>query len=194
MWVNRLVLIGLAMSAAAITASAPDGGTSNTPRWDDVVSADSVFRDEADVALTEWALGRFEQTGLDLSDVSITFHDEKAPCQGQNGYFHPGDPHRIDICGFNWDRFLVTPRKVILHEMGHVWAHENLDQKARQDFLEMRGLEVWNEPGAAWAEQGQEHAAEIIAWALMDEEISMMSIGSPDPALLVEAYELLTSS
>jgi hypothetical protein len=78
--------------------------------------------------------------------------------------------------------------------MGHVWAHENLDQKARQDFLEMRGLEVWNEPGAAWAEQGQEHAAEIIAWALMDEEISMMSIGSPDPALLVEAYELLTSS
>jgi hypothetical protein len=175
-------LVGLFSDAAAPTAS------------DEVVSDGSRFRDDSDVALTEWALGQFEQAGLELPKVSIAFHDEKAPCQGQNGYFHPGDPHRIDICGFNWDRFLVTPKKVILHELGHAWAHDNLDEMTRRRFLDQRGLDLWQSDDAPWGEQGQEHAAEIMAWGLIDEDISMTSIGGSDPVQLAEAYELLTSS
>jgi hypothetical protein len=58
----------------------------------------------------------------------------------------------------------------------------------------MRDLEVWQDRQVPWAEQGQEHAAEILAWGLMDEEISMTSIGESDPAQLVVAYQILTSS
>jgi hypothetical protein len=177
----------------AISASPAEGGSPSSDRHE-VVSPDSTFRDAADIALTEWALGRFEEAGLHLPQISLAFHDEEASCQGHNGYFHPGEPHRIDICGFNWDRFLVTPRKVILHELGHAWAHANLDARTRQEFVEMRGLETWHDQSSPWAEQGQEHAAEILAWGLMDEEISMASIGENDSSKLIEAYELLTSS
>jgi hypothetical protein len=194
MSVTRLVLLGLTLSAAVLSVSAAGGERSSSSAWEAVVSTDSAFRDEADIALTEWALGRFVGAGLDLPRISLAFHDEKEPCQGQNGYFHPGDPYRIDICGFNWDRFLMTPRKVILHEMGHVWAHENLDAGTRQEFIEMRDLEIWEDRSAPWAEQGQEHAAEILAWALMDEEISTNSIGGSRLEELAAAYSFLISS
>jgi hypothetical protein len=184
-------LLGLAISVAGFVGLFSDAPASSA--WVEVVSNDSRFRDDSDRALTVWALDRFEQAGLDLPAVSLAFHDEKGTCQGQNGYFHAGDPHRIDICGFNWDRFLVTPRKVILHELAHVWVHENLEDAARLEFLHLRGLEVWQDGNTAWADQGQEHAAEIIAWALMDEEISMTSIGETDSSRLVEAFDLLTS-
>ena len=184
------ILLGLAISIAGFVGVFGDAASSAR---DEVVARDSRFRDDSDLALTEWALGRFEQAGLVLPEVSLAFHDEKVTCQGQNGYFHPGSPYRIDICGFNWDRFLVTPRKVILHELAHVWVHENLDEDARNDFLDLRGLEVWQDGKASWADQGQEHAAEIIAWGLMDEEISMTSIGEHESSNLAAAFEFLTS-
>jgi hypothetical protein len=185
---------GAALVAAVVPWSGGVGTGESATNPDQIVAAGSVFRDEPDLALTEWALTRFDQAGLRLPPVILRFHDGKTPCQGQNGYFRPDSPHRVDICGFNWDRFLVTPRKVILHELGHVWAHENLDAETRQDFIDMRDLEVWQDRQVPWAEQGQEHAAEILAWGLMDEEISMTSIGESDPAQLVVAYQILTSS
>jgi hypothetical protein len=184
------ILLALAISITGFVGVFGDAAWSAP---DEVVSHDSRFRDDSDLALTEWALDRFGQAGLALPEVSLVFHDEKETCQGQNGYFHPGSPYRIDICGFNWDRFLVTPRKVILHELAHVWVHENLDEHARNEFLDLRGLEVWQNGKAPWAEQGQEHAAEIIAWRLMDEEISMTSIGEHESSNLAEAFEFLTS-
>jgi hypothetical protein len=72
-------------------------------------------------------------------------------------------------------------------------VHENLDEHARNEFLDLRGLEVWQNGKAPWADQGQEHAAEIIAWGLMDEEISMTSIGEPESSDLAAAFEFLTS-
>lgn len=184
------VLLGLAISIVGFVGLFSDSAVSAR---DEVLAHNSRFRDDADLALTEWAFGRFEQAGLVLPAVSLVFHDEKETCHGQNGYFHPGSPDRIDICGFNWDRFLVTPRKVILHELAHVWVHENLDEDSRNEFLDLRGLQVWQDGKASWADQGQEHAAEIIAWGLMDEEISMTSIGEADPSQLAEAFDFLTS-
>jgi hypothetical protein len=186
------VLLGLIISIAGFIG--PLGDDQATSADDVAASPDAIFRDEADVSLAQWALYRFDQAGLVLPAVLMAFHDEETSCHGHNGYFHPGSPHRIDICGFNWDRFLVTPRKVILHELAHVWVHENLDQDARQQFLDLRGLEVWQDSHAQWAEQGQEHAAEIMAWGLMDEEISMTSIGETDKSQLAEVFEFLTTA
>jgi hypothetical protein len=193
MKVARVLLAVWAVSTA-ILLEPMTGPASPSTSWEDVVASGSVFRDESDVALTEWALGRFEQAGLESPEAVLAFHDEKTACEGHTGYFHPGSPHQIDICGFNWDRFLVTPRKVILHELGHAWAHDNLDEMTRREFLALRGLDLWQSGEAPWGEQGQEHAAEIMAWGLIDEDISMTSIGGSDPKQLAEAYELLTSS
>ncbi len=194
MSVTRILVPGLVMTVVAVLGPLAGGGGSSSSNWDAVVSSDSDFRDDSDITLTEWALGRFDRAGLSVPPISIGFHDEKAVCHGQNGYFRSGETHRVDICGFNWDRFLVTPRKVILHELAHAWVHENLSEMARQEFLDLRGLEVWRDEEAPWGEQGMEHAAEIVAWGLMDEEISMTSIGETDQSSLAHAYQLLTRS
>lgn len=188
----RLVVLGVVMSVVTVLGFSHGDSTSSSDGWSQVVSADSSFRAESDVALTAWALGRFEEAGLTLPEVTLHFHDEKTQCRGHQGYFEPGRPHRIDVCGFNWNRFLVTPRKVMVHELAHAWVHDNLDPRAREQFLELRSLEAWRATDATWAEQGMEHAAEIMAWGLMDEEISMTSVGESDPSDLAEAYGLLT--
>jgi hypothetical protein len=156
-------------------------------------SASIASRDEADEALAEWAIGRFEQAGLVLPGLTIAFHDEKAECEGRYGYFRASAPAHVDICGFNGNRFLVTPKRTILHELAHAWAHENLSEDSIQAFLRFRALDTWNDPSTPWEEKGFEHAAEIMAWALLDEDAGLHSIPDTNPAVLAAAYELLTS-
>ena len=143
----------------------------------EVGAADSVndftFRTPADAALTEWAFARFEQAGLDLPPVAIAFHDGKEPCHGNLGFHRSGTPARIDICGFNWDRFVTAAKKTILHELGHAWTDHTLTEEARQRFLSIRGLTSWADGPTPWESRGSEHAAEIIAWALMDQATFM---------------------
>ena len=150
------------------------------------------FRDEADVALARWAFDRFDQAGLELPPLSLSFHDDRSECEGHVGYFYPGTPASIDICGFNWDRFLITPKKTILHELAHAWGHQTLDDETRNRFLDIRGLDTWQGNSVAWEEQGIEHAAEVIAWGLIDEDLLLTSIGEADSVQLAEAFELLT--
>jgi hypothetical protein len=152
------------------------------------------FRDEADAALTAWALARFERAGLQLPPLAIAFHDDKAPCKGRYGLYESGTRGHVDICAFNRNRFLMFPKKTILHELGHAWAHHALTDETRQRFLEFRELEAWRSQSTPWEDQGTEHAAEIIAWALMDQEIPLTAIGDSDPLVLARAYELLTST
>jgi hypothetical protein len=151
------------------------------------------FRTKADAALTEWALGRFQRAGLELPPLHIAFHDSRQSCQGHVGLYTSGSPGRVELCGFNWDRFLITPKKTLLHELGHAWAGATLTDELREDFVRFRGLNTWGDDRFPWAEQGSEQAAEIIAWALLDDELVMASIRNSDPETLAEAYEFLTS-
>ena len=156
-------------------------------------SHEFILRSDSDRALANWALARFDRAGLQLPPLSIAFHDDDAPCEGNFGYFRPLETLTVDVCGFNWNRFLVTPKRTILHELGHAWAHQNLTEETRLSFTHFRGLDEWDDDSKSWSDQGSEHTAEIIAWALMDEELRLSSIGDADPEVLVNAYELLTS-
>jgi len=158
----------------------------------DVIANSSVFRTESDLVLARWAVDRFDRAALQLPPVSIAFHDDKAACDGHFGYFRSSYPAQIDICGFNSDRFLVTPKKTMLHELAHAWSHLNLDDQSRVRFLELRDLDTWQDNCGPWKEQGIEHAAEVIAWGLLDEGPFLTSIGSTAPLKLAEAFELLT--
>jgi hypothetical protein len=158
----------------------------------DITFDQAGFRNEADVALARWAFDRFDQAGLELPPLSLSFHDDRAACEGNFGYYRSGAPASVDLCGFNWDRFLITPKKTLLHELAHAWAYQALDSETRNRFLDLRGLDTWQDNSVSWKEHGTEHAAEVIAWGLMDEELFLTSISGTESPQLAEAFVLLT--
>jgi hypothetical protein len=194
MWLTPFLRTGVAGLAVVIALVTPGGGDAlkDTARIDPIYTFE--FRTQADAALAEWALSRFEQAGLSLPPLVIAFHDDLEPCEGNFGYYRAGARARIDICGFNADRFLVTPKKTLLHELAHAWTRHTLTPTTRESFLDFRGLRAWNDDDLPWAEQGSEQAAEIIAWALMDQEVSMGNMSDTQPSTLARAYQLLTSN
>ncbi|HWL49169.1 MAG TPA: hypothetical protein VNT92_04775, partial [Acidimicrobiia bacterium] len=111
MSVTRFLLMGLLLSGLSAAWLAPDRSEVAALSGQETTFDPAGFRDEADAALARWALDRFDRAGLELPEVSIAFHDDREACGGHVGYYRPGDPAAIDICGFNWDRFLVTPKK-----------------------------------------------------------------------------------
>ena len=193
MSVARILGVGLLLSGiSAGWLMAPASGEVAALSGQEAALDQAGFRDEADVALARWAFDRFDQAGLELPPLSLSFHDDRTECEGHVGYFRPGTPASIDICGFNWNRFLVTPKKTILHELAHAWAHQTLDGETRDLFLDARGLDTWQDHSVPWEEQGIEHAAEVIAWGLIDEDLLLTSIGETDSVQLAEGFELLT--
>ena len=139
------------------------------------------------LAMARWAVGRFEAAELDLPVVEIAFHRGSSGCGGHLGFARDGE---VDVC-----TTLVNAmaRRILLHEMSHIWLDKNLSEEARGRFLESRGLRGWNASSDAWAERGYEQAAEIIAWAL-GERILTAQIPYNEPTQLARGFELLTGS
>jgi hypothetical protein len=198
MWIASL-RAGIALSLLVALLPAPLNLRAKEVGFDarrpaGVAEHQSGFRSESDAALAEWALTRFDRAGLMLPPLVISFHDERADCGGNFGLFRSGAPARVDICGFNWDRFVVTARKTVLHELAHAWLGHTLTEAARGRFLDLRGLQTWGDDEFPWEEQGSEQAAEIIAWALIDEDLELTRFKDANPAALSEAYLQLTGS
>jgi hypothetical protein len=82
-------------------------------------------------------------------------------------------------------------RRILLHEMGHIWIDQNVSQAKRARFLELRGLRAWNDSTDPWEERGFEQGAEIMAWALGN-RILFAQIPANDPVQLGAGFELLT--
>ena len=154
-----------------------------------------IVGDDAERALVEWALGRFEAAELDLPDgLLVQFPDDVAArCGEALGRYHPGDPPVVDLC-FGTDRPDTLRELITLHELAHAWADGGTDAETRAAFLEARGLDTWIDPDVARRLWGVEHAAETISWALMEEPIEIVRIRDAGPAALSEAYEVLTGS
>lgn len=139
--------------------------------------------------LVEWAMGRFEAAGLDAPDLEVVFHDTKEPCNGNTGLYVPGEVDTVHICATSGSDTAL--RRTLLHELGHAWAAEHLDETERADFLALRGLEHWAAP-APWYLRGSEHAAETLAWGLQEGDLGVHTVEPNDPAALCEAFEALT--
>ncbi len=208
MWTAPLLRLGIALSLAIALFPGAVFPDALLPAPSDVTTKDLSletrplstmaehvfgFRTRSDAALTEWALARFDQAGLALPPLVISFHDDRHVCGEHFGVFRAGDPARVDICGFNWDRFVVTAKKTVLHELAHAWTEQTLTEEAREQFLALRGLDTWGDDEFPWEEQGSEQAAEVIAWALIDQDLQL-AVGDTDPASLTRAYEQLTGS
>jgi hypothetical protein len=196
---SRTTRLGLAIALSAVVvatpvlASAADATTSQSVGR--VAAAqlnppvEPVRADGIDLAA--WALDRYARAGLDLPEVEIRVHEGLAVCDGSFGLHTPGNAgSRIDICTDPQ----VDPHWIILHELGHAWAAANLSDSQREDVVEMRGLEAWNDPGARWNQRGTEHAAEILAWGVAETSRLPGRIADHDLGSVTEAFQVLTGT
>ena len=184
-WMHRLLA---AVSLLVIFVLGPvgtEGGNSVTPS----LTTDGS-QSESEDGLLQWASSRFTRAGLDLPAVYVAFHDEREACAGHPGLFRDQPDLRIDICGFS--DFSTAAKKTMLHELAHAWAHENLSDHDIEEFLMLRGLEIWAGPLAPWELKGSEHAAEIISWALFDRELDLVTIPDAGPEAIEASYRILT--
>jgi len=111
---------------------------------------------------------------LPLANVDIGVYDNQSACgdgrRGLHQLAEHGARSLVLVCALHDSprHQEGSRRHVLLHELAHVWAEQNLSQAQKQDFLLVRGLTVWSGSEAGWGELGAEHAAEILAWGVSE--------------------------
>jgi hypothetical protein len=116
--------------------------------------------------IVDWSLDRYEQAGLPLPDIEITFHawePTQEACATNGGLWTDAkEVDLIDICAAG----VPNRRKLTLHEFAHAWADDSLTEDDQVAFVRERGLESWNDSETVWAGRGFEQVAEIVVWGL----------------------------
>lgn len=151
-------------------------------------------------SLVDFAQRQFSAAGIDLPNVEIDFPDDPASCFGYGGIYTPSK-RLIRICR--------PSKSTMIHEFAHAWIETSFSEADKEAFLEHRGLDSWV-GGSEWNLRGAEQAAEIITWALMDEDIThrwietdygsmsetrrLLKVPNSDLEQLVSAYTQLTGS
>jgi hypothetical protein len=181
-------------STTAVTALASAGAIDLPPIEEATAGPRPVAGTADETELVAWAAGRFERAGLTLPEVPVHFHGHRDACDGLAG-FAAGNGGRTEIhlCTER-DTWSMVTKRTLLHELAHVWAATALDEARRQRFVAMRGAGSWNDPETPWELQGTEQAAEILTWALLDEEAPVVRISAAGPEALAAGYEVLTGA
>lgn len=148
------------------------------------VADDGKPKTKAQQALVDFALGRFAAQGLELPpDLKIEFHDSVLEIGGREGvYVHSTRSLHMG----------TLSKRTMLHELAHAWAAHSLTEEQRISFTAYRGLEAWNDHDYPWSERATEHAAEIVAWALLDQPNHVPSIERRPDGSSETVYRLLT--
>lgn len=137
--------------------------------------------------MAEWAVGRFEEAGLVLPAAVIRFRGRNlALCGGAQGLtFTDRIPMEVRMC---WsDAF------ILLHELAHAWEAHNLPEHRRQPFMALRSdVDSWAGAGVPWHRRGAEHAANVVAWGLLEDPYPISRTYPNDPDSLIEAFRVLT--
>jgi hypothetical protein len=128
------------------------------------------------------AMARFSALPGELPPMQITILG-RSGCKGHSGLFRTGaDIWQVDVCD-------VAPW-VILHEMGHAWTALYLSRQQRDQFVQSWGLETWNEQATPWRLRGAEHAADTVAWGLLEEPVGCHSSVGPIARRLLAFHQL----
>ena len=159
--------------------------------------------------LIEWGMSRFELAGLPAPQPDVLAFPPAVWCARGVGEFagiavFEPETTRVEMCLGEADicteplceTMRADARFGLLHELAHVWERQYVDDDTRDEFLALRGLEVWSlgdEPWVAGAvPEGVEQAADVIAWGLMDEDIELARLPDVTHEQLTEAFHLLT--
>jgi hypothetical protein len=137
--------------------------------------------------MAEWAVGRFEDAGLVLPSIVIRFPGRSlALCRGARGLtFTDRIPMEVTMC---WsDAF------ILLHELAHAWEAHNLSKYRRQPFMALRSdVDSWAGAEVPWHQRGAEHAANVVAWGLLEDPYPISRTYPNDSDSLIEAFRVLT--
>lgn len=163
------------------------------------------------IDLVEWGLSRFDLASLPAPQPDVMAFPPAVWCaRGVGEYagiavFEP-DTTRVELC-LGESEICTEPlceimradaRFGLLHELAHVWERQFVDDTTRDEFLTLLGLEVWSLGDQPWVAgavpEGVEQAADIIAWALMDEEIELARLPGVTREQLSKAFNLLTQT
>ncbi len=136
--------------------------------------------------LADWAFDRFEDAGLELPPVSLHMHSDREDCNGRLGYLShaTGGPYVIHQCGTEF---------TLLHELAHAWDVHALTEEIREEFLTKAQATHWNNPDN-WYLAGGEHAANVVAWALMEQRGNQTQTRPYDHASMIEGFWVLTGN
>jgi hypothetical protein len=138
--------------------------------------------------LLAWAVDRFEDAGFELPALEFRFTDDRDACAQHLGYYRDG------TIWFCHEGTSEMAERGIVHELAHSWIETTLPAEVRERFLELRGLRTWNDPDVSWDERGSEQSAEILAWAIGDQDDGIRAPSFPENSRpeLAAAYRFLT--
>jgi hypothetical protein len=154
------------------------------------------------VDLLAWGLGRFSAAGLAEPAVdSVTFEPSRS-CAGLSGrVIDDGEYRNLYVCMYERDictalapcnQPATRARVAFLHELGHAWMIDHVDERTEEAVLDVSGRSAWDDPAIPWVERGVEYSADVVAWGLLEEALPMVRIGSPPCTELTAAFRLLT--
>lgn len=162
-----------------------------------------------------WGLERYAMAGLEVPPIgSATFTVQSKMCDDIRARYLPTargvelelcmdertacweNPPEADpeVCEGHCPAHVPGVLAIVLHEIAHAWLDANLATIDTEGFLEHAGLEAWRDRDLAWDENGVEHAADTIAWGLMDRDIEMLRLGQPTAEELTRGFRLLTGT
>ncbi len=193
---KALIAPAIATIAAVIIAAPPSTSTAphqalDESRIEEVEKPGLHVDSIPEPGVAPWARERFVEAGLTLPLFNIEAAGGVDDCGGNTAVaIHGTSTSRIILCT-NSDASDVVLKRTVLHEMAHIWARAHVDGETRDAFIALRGVPSWDDE-SRWDLRGSEHAAEIITWALMDDELQLLTLADHDPASLTAGYELLT--
>lgn len=171
---------GLELVGAATTSASP-------------AAEITIATDDADwTRRVDWALEQMRGAGLELPSMTVEVHEDNVACDGNAGLFQPTSPPEVHLCPRRSPDSRAS-KLITLHELAHAWAETQLTAQERSAFLALRGLDAWVDEDAPPHEWGAEHAAEVVSWGLMDEEVSIIRIYDAEPDQLLPAFQLLVN-
>ena len=156
------------------------------------------------VELLSWGLGRFSSAGIAEPAADDVVFEPSRSCGGLSGrVIEDAASRRLYVCLYEWELcpLLSTcevpatrARLAMVHELAHAWMIDRVDEDTKDAFMGSWGIDAWNDPGDSWPDRGVEVAADVIAWGLIDDDLSMVRIGSPACDLLAAGYAVLTGA
>jgi hypothetical protein len=191
-----LLSISLAALPSAADSLASDTATTLTQPDRHLSEGSSVSASRLQEAeeLLAWGRQRYAEEGLELPEITLVVHTSLQPCNGRVGRYI-AETKELVLCRID--------RNTVLHELAHAWTGHNLDSAERAHLVELRGTDAWNDHTDDWADRGTEHAAEILVWALSDQDLTvqwtsygvesrrLLSIGNSSPASLAAGFETM---
>ena len=189
--IATITLIAVVSAQPAVPGDASGMRTVGDPGGVAIRGATPVERE-----MVDWALGRFEGAGLQLPSLKISFHDDRERCRDFIGLYRAASG-AVLMCNRGGEK--TAPAHTLLHELGHAWADNYVDDPGRAVFMDLRGVEHWTsaDPHSldpAWWQRGYEHAAEIMAWGLAEGPFKSRWLHTDLCTELADAFRLLTGA